>query len=454
MKKEDYLKQIEKESRNRTNILESIGGILKRGLDFGKKHFLPFVLALVLNMSAFSFVGCGEKQEIVNPGPGVTQGGGEDSGKNPETPETDDQGKDETGKDDPSNPGGSTEDPDKDNPNKPGESTDDPGKDEPGENEPGTEKPGTDDPNNPGGSTEEPTNPGETPEEPEEPDVQEPEQDISNLVVYVDEAGEPHVNMPVLQEATIEFMENNTILTPLGDKRILTLVAGYEVDEVLFSNYNSTDKELTIMWGGMDSDTSSTYGFTLLNLPLTLPVENGNISITDYNNILKTYTKFNQFPTQTFEPTIRSNDENMTEHEKAILNNLVTIASDNNRIDLNNLGLFFVTEVDSATPGQNLGICMGYRTYGIEKTDNQLVLRGFSIYSSMQFGVQSDELVQHEANIINYANGGADWIGVAGDNRTVLLTMEDFYVPSSEAVKTKTVNYVLPTKKEETEKTL
>ena len=442
MNKKEYLDEIEQkklvDTYERKNVLKSIGGALKSGISAVGKKVLPFVLSVPLFLgAAFGFAGC-DTQDVVKEEPGITVPGG-DIGEEPgtpgieepgkEEPGTDEPGKEEPGTDDPTNPGGSTE-------------------------EPGKEEPGTEEPENPGGSTEEPTNPGETPEEPEEPDVQEPEQDISNLVVYVDEAGEPHVNMPVLQEATIEFMENNTILTPLGDKRILTLVAGYEVDEVLFSNYNSTDKELTIMWGGMDSDTSSTYGFTLLNLPLTLPVENGNISITDYNNILKTYTKFNQFPTQTFEPTIRSNDENMTEHEKAILNNLVTIASDNNRIDLNNLGLFFVTEVDSATPGQNLGICMGYRTYGIEKTDNQLVLRGFSIYSSMQFGVQSDELVQHEANIINYANGGADWIGVAGDNRTVLLTMEDFYVPSSEAVKTKTVNYVLPTKKEETEKTL
>ena len=414
MNKKEYLDEIEQE---------------KLVDNYERKKVLPYVLSVPLILgAAFGFAGC-DTQDVVKEEPGITVPGG-DIGEEPgkEEPGTDEPGKGDRGTDDPTNPGGSTE--------------------EPGKEEPGTE------PENPGGSTEEPTNPGETPEEPEEPDVQEPEQDISNLVVYVDEEGQSHVNMPVLTEATIEFMENNTILTPLGDKRILTLVAGYEVDEVLFSNYNSTDKELTIMWGGMDSDTSSTYGFTLLNLPLTLPVENGNISITDYNNILKTYTKFDQFPTQTFEPTIRSNDENMTEHEKAILNNLVTIASDNNRIDLNNLGLFFVTEVNSATPGQNLGICMGYRTYGIEKTDNQLVLRGFSIYSSMQFGVQSDELVQHEANIINYANGGADWIGVAGDNKTVLLTMEDFYTPSNEVVETKTVNYVLPTKKEETEKTL
>ena len=443
MNKKEYLDEIEQkklvDTYERKNVLKSIGGALKSGISAVGKKVLPFVLSVPLFLgAAFGFAGC-DTQDVVKEEPGITVPGG-DIGEEPgtpgieepgkEEPVTDEPGKGEPGTDDPTNPGGSTE-------------------------EPGKEEPGTEEPENPGGSTEEPTNPGETPEEPEEPDVQEPEQDISNLVVYVDEAGESHVNMPVLQEATIDYLKDTVVL----GVRVFDIKSRYETDEILFSNYNSSDKKLTIMWGGLDVESSSTYGFTILDAPVSFDAEDissedKGISIENYNKNILGNLKAYDFESQNFEPSMIDKDANLTEKEQKIMDGLKIIASDNNRVDLNNLCLFFVTEVDSATPGQNLGICMGYRTYGIEKTDNQLVLRGFSIYSSMQFGVQSEELVQHESNIINYANGGADWIGVAGDNKTVLLTMEDFHTPSNEVVETKTVNYVLPTKKEETEKTL
>ena len=443
MNKKEYLDEIEQKKLvdiyERKNVLKSIGGALKSGISAVGKKVLPFVLSVPLFLgAAFGFAGC-DTQDVVKEEPGITVPGG-DIGEEPGTPGIEEPGKEESGTDEPGK-----EEPGTDDPTNPGGSTEEPGK----------EEPGTEEPENPGGSTEEPTNPGETPEEPEEPDVQEPEQDISNLVVYVDEEGESHVNMPVLQEATFDYMRE----TVINNTSIFNRKTDYETDDILFSNYNSTDEKLTMMWGGINTDSGSKYGYTILDIPVSFDAEDissedKGISIDYYKkNILGNLQVYN-FESQNFEPTLIDQAPSMTEKDQKIMDGLKTIASDNNRVDLNNLCLFFITDVSSATPGQDLGICMGYRTYGIEKTGNQLVLRGFSIYSSMQFGVQSEELVQHESNIINYANGGADWIGVAGDNKTVLLTMEDFYTPSNEVVETKTVNYVLPTKKEETEKTL
>lgn len=414
MDKKESFDEIEKGSRaetfERRSVLKTPGGSLKSALQFLREKIAPVVLAVPLAIVPLSLAGCADREaEVENPG--IERPSEDDPTENP----------DDTGIVDPG-----TEEPE-----------------EPTETDP--ETPST----NPGETTEEPGT-----EEPEEPTVDDPVQDISNLVVYVDEEGQSHVNMPLLTEATIDHLKDTVVL----EVRIFDIKSRYETDDILFSNYNSTDGKLTIMWGGMDTESSSTYGFTILDAPVSfddedISSEDKGISIDSFKNNILGNLKAYDFESQNFAPSMIDKDANLTEKEQKIIDKLKTIASDNNRVDLNNLYLFFVTEVTSATPGQNLGICMGYRTYGIEKTDNQLILRGFSIYSSMQFGVQSDELVQHEANILNYENGGADWIGVAGDNRTVLLTMEDFYVPSSGIVEEDPVIYVLPAKKEE-EKTL
>ena len=380
MKKEDYLKQIEKESRNRTNILESVGGILKRGLDFGKKHILPVALALVLNISAFLFVGCGEKQEIVNPGPGLEQGGGEDSGKNPET---DDQGKDETGKDDPSNPGGSTEDPDKDDPNKPGESTDDPGKEEPGENESGTEKPGTDDPNNPGGS-----------DDPVDDPIEEP--DISNLVVYVDEEGQSHVNMPVLQEAALDYLHTTKVL----NISLYDTFCQITCDDILFTNYSPSTSKVTFFGKGKSRANSNDGYFTI-----TLSLDLGTTELT-IDGLKEKMTKLNgnTIKGNSIISEIDSfnlNNENSDESTK-FLNSLVSILDYDGTVNKEDVRFITVSNITENSGNYGFGYGRNIIGYALEKSGDELVLKNYSIYSSSQSGELVEGYNKYISNILNF----------------------------------------------------
>ena len=452
MKKEDYLKQIEKESRNRTNILESVGGILKRGLDFGKKHFLPVVLAFVLNMSAFLFVGCGEKQEIVNPGPGLEQGGGEDSGKNPET---DDQGKDETGKDDPSNPGGSTEDPDKDNPNKPGESTDEPGKEEPGENEPETEKPGTDDPNNPGGS-----------DDPVDDPIEEP--DISQLVVYVDEEGQSHVNMPVLQEVTFDYLDE----TPFLNQTFYEQLCSVSHDDILFTNYSPTTSKLTFFGKGIFRSSQNDGYFTMT---LNLKLSEAELSVDNYKNMLPKPVDWEEVEVNTFSSEYDSlNIGNVnTEEQEDFLDALVSILDHNGKIDKDNIKFATLTRIEQNSGSYGFGYGRNINGYIIEKSGEELILKNYSIYSSSQSGEQVEEDVnKYITNILNYDDNIKEdketYVVVNSCTNYSLGLVEGYYynddegvsliiddpIEDKEEIQSTVKNTALPSKKKEIELSL
>ena len=448
MNKKEYLDEIEQkklvDTYERKNVLKSIGGALKSGISAVGKKVLPFVLSVPLFLgAAFGFAGC-DTQDVVKEEPGITVPGG-DIGEEPgtpgieepgkEEPGTDEPGKEEPGMEDPTNPGGSTE-------------------------EPGKEEPGTEEPENPGGSTEEPTNPGEIPED--------PEQDISNLVVYVDEEGESHVNMPVLQEVTFDYLDE----TPFLNQTFYEQLCSVSHDDILFTNYSPTTSKLTFFGKGIFSSSQNNGYFSMT---LNMDLGEAELSVDNYKNMLPKPIDWEEVEVNTFSSEYDSlNIGNVnTEEQEDFLDALVSILDHNGKIDKDNIKFATLTRIEQNSGSYGFGYGRNINGYIIEKSGEELILKNYSIYSSSQSGEQVEEDVnKYITNILNYDDNikedKATYVVVNSCTNYSLGLVEGYYynddegvsliiddpIKDKEEIQSTVKNTALPSKKKEIELSL